>query len=181
MSAGPSTGRTHAGTSPSKLSACARAPHAAGRRRLPNAVRAVAKIADLKERLRLYDHRSTELEEAERELADEQSKLRREKESHLAHVQKVQTEMGEHLKEVDEQIRQMATQQRYQREEERLAEAVRGLPRPEARGLQDEADRETLIDQVRQISQERDKALAELKAQKRTGRAAGAAAQRRPR
>ncbi len=126
------------------------------------------KIADLKERLRLYDHRSTELEEAERELADEQSKLRREKESHLAHVQKVQTEMGEHLKEVDEQIRQkwQEFQQRCRREEERLAEAVRGLPRPEARRLQDEADRETLINQVRQISQERDKALAELKAQK---------------
>ena len=125
------------------------------------------KIADLKERLRVYDHRSTELEEAERELADEHNKLRREREEHSSYVQKIQTDLAGRLKEVDEQIRQkwQEFQQRCRREE-RLAEVVRGLPKQDARRIQKEADKETLIDQIRQVSLERDKALAELKSQK---------------
>src|SRR5262249_27961979 len=60
--------------------------------------------AELKARIRAYDNRANQLEEAERDLDDERRRLAREREEQQTHVQKVEEEMGKRLQEVEEAV-----------------------------------------------------------------------------
>ncbi|MBI3408100.1 MAG: FHA domain-containing protein [Planctomycetes bacterium] len=80
------------------------------------------KAADLRAKIRAYDHRVSQLEQAERDLEQDRETLQREKEEHKVHVQKIENEWASRLLEVDEEVHQrwQAFQQRCQHEEARL-------------------------------------------------------------
>jgi pSer/pThr/pTyr-binding forkhead associated (FHA) protein len=61
---------------------------------------------DLRSKIRTYDQRGTQLEEAERDLDQDREKLERDKEEHQVRVQKLETELSQRLKEADKEIHQ---------------------------------------------------------------------------
>src|SRR5438309_1078705 len=60
----------------------------------------------LKEKIRCYDQRFGDLEEAEKELAEERDQLAKERETHQQRVQKVETELAARLAQADAEIHQ---------------------------------------------------------------------------
>ncbi len=98
------------------------------RNRLVNGTRAseqewTHKANLLKDKIRCYDQRFSELEDAEEELTEERQQLAKEAESHCQRVQKVEGELAERLKQADEEIRRrwQEFQQRCQAEEARTS------------------------------------------------------------
>lgn len=79
----------------------------------------------LKDKIRCYDQRLSELEGAERDLADERGQLEKQIESHRQRVQKIEGELAERLQHADEEVRGkwQEFQQRCQAEEARLMAA----------------------------------------------------------
>jgi pSer/pThr/pTyr-binding forkhead associated (FHA) protein len=77
----------------------------------------------LKDKIRCYDQRLGELEDAEEELTTERQQLARDAESHRQHIQKVERDLADRLKQADEEIRTrwQEFQQRCQAEEARAA------------------------------------------------------------
>lgn len=90
----------------------------------------------LKDKIRSYDQRLNELEEAEKELTDERQQLEREGEEQRRRVQEVETNFAKRLAQADEEIRDkwQAFQQRCRSEE------VRAIPTAAA----DQAPKESM-------------------------------------
>lgn len=91
--------------------------------------------AELKARIRAYDNRANQLEEAERELDEERRRLGRERDEQQERVQKVEQELGRRLEDVEKDVqkRWAEFQARCTVEEHRLDDW--------SRRLQDEAQR----------------------------------------
>lgn len=85
----------------------------------------VHKAQLLKDKIRCYDQRFSELEAAEVELTEEREQLAREAESHRQRIQTVEGELAVRLKQADEEIhgRWQEFQQRCQAEEARILAA----------------------------------------------------------
>jgi chromosome segregation ATPase len=85
----------------------------------------------LKDKIRCYDQRLSELEGAEEELADERRQLAAEAERHRQHVQTVEHQLAERLAQADEEIHQrwQDFQKRCQVEEARRGGDKAGEPR----------------------------------------------------
>jgi len=79
----------------------------------------------LKDKIRSYDQRLNELEEAEKELTDERQQLEREAEEQRRHVQVAETQLAKRLAQADEEIRAkwQLFQQRCHAEETRAIAA----------------------------------------------------------
>lgn len=91
--------------------------------------------AELKARIRAYDSRATQLEQAERELEQERAELVKEKETNRHHAQRLQDDLLDRRGEVEQQV-----QQRWQEFQARCVTEEQRLDQW-SRQLQEEADR----------------------------------------
>jgi pSer/pThr/pTyr-binding forkhead associated (FHA) protein len=102
------------------------------------------KATDLRNRIRQYDQRSNQLEQAERDLEADRDQLKREREGHLAHVQQVEGELAKRLEAADQEIhtRWREFQERCAQEEARLSERTKeaGEEHKAERDLESERD-----------------------------------------
>jgi chromosome segregation ATPase len=98
------------------------------------------KAADLRNRLRQYDHRLNQLETAERDLEADRAQLRRERDSHEAHVQQVEGESAKRLEAADQEIhaRWQEFQQRCIQEEQQRSVEDRQREREETMRIQEQ-------------------------------------------
>mgnify|MGYP002784869129 CR=1 FL=1 len=90
----------------------------------------------LKEKIRCYDQRLGDLEEAEKELSEERSQLAREREAHQKRVQAVEGDLAARLAQTDEEIhaRWQEFQKRCKAEEGKLQKMAESAGVPSAEG-----------------------------------------------
>jgi adenylate cyclase len=88
------------------------------------------KTAELQKQVRHYDDRLGELESAERDLEAERERLGREREEHLARVDKVEADLAKRLEAADEEVRARWHEfgQRCSREEAAVAQRAKETP-----------------------------------------------------
>ena len=98
------------------------------------------KASGLRVRIRTFDQRLVDLENAERELAADREALDKAREAHAAHVQQVEADLAERLQAADAEVHQRWTdfQQRCQLEERRLAHRQAGASGPPSQADQPE-------------------------------------------
>jgi pSer/pThr/pTyr-binding forkhead associated (FHA) protein len=89
------------------------------------------KATELRNRIRQYDQRLSQLERAERDLEADREQLRRERDDHLAHVQEVEGELAQRLEAAEKEIhaRWQEFQQRCLHEERERLRSVEDLER----------------------------------------------------
>ena len=122
----------------------------------------------LKEKIRCYDQRLGDLEEAEKELADERTQLAKERDAHHGHVQKIETELATRLAQADEEIHQrwQEFQRRCQQAQTAAANgpaALERTPSVQSRPLEqdDEHQRERLRQLEEQLTRQEQQLLRE--------------------
>ena len=99
-----------------------------------------------------YDQRFNQLEAAERDLEKDQNDLKREREKHLNHTQKVEGDLRKRLEAADEEIkvRWQEFQQRCRKEEAQALEQAKQLKEQRQKLLETEQELKTRYQEIRQ-------------------------------